>query len=36
MPNSILYIPIVLGLLFMALGTFVYLLDAIRNKEEAP
>lgn len=33
MPNSILYIPMVLGLLFMAVGTFVYLLDAMRNKE---
>ena len=33
MPNIILYIPIVLGLLFMAVGTIVYLLDAIQNRE---
>ncbi|MCF7944874.1 MAG: TRAP transporter small permease subunit [Spirochaetia bacterium] len=30
MPNFILYIPIVLGLVFMALGSFLYLMDAFR------
>ena len=35
MPNYILYIPIVLGLVCMATGSVVYMIEAIRKKGES-
>lgn len=35
MPNIIMYIPIVLGLVFMAVGSCVYFVEAVRSRGES-
>ncbi len=36
MPNSIYYIPIIIGIFFMAVGACIDLIEAIKDKERTP